>query len=302
MNRRILSSIIACAVMALACGVGLLGYYRATAQDSNPLVLQSVQSRNLLESGPVTASGSVTISRQRPAQSEADLRAARMFRDLVLAVRQAAPGQSAEEARDKLRSVLEHQIEQDLKQREQSLANIEARAQELREQLEERRQSKDETVKLLMMLVENPSAGLGLPDLWVQWLVQDSAGQAVLTPQRDPRLNNNFNRELSSEPNSREPGRREPRAMDRSLFGPRATQPSDFRPSSRSSANPFGPGSNDDPFGGDPNSEPSDPFGSDHNGGPGDPFDDDSFSKPGREPAGLFGGSEPNSDNDPFGQ
>ncbi len=72
------------------------------------------------------------------------------------------------ELKGQVSKLLSDQLDRDLARREQSLQEIERRAAELRTQLEARRENKTQTLELLLMLAENPSAGLGIPQQWMQ--------------------------------------------------------------------------------------------------------------------------------------
>ena len=72
-----------------------------------------------------------------------------------------------EQARSVLRGLVVEQMERDLTNREEQLAEIESQAKQLRDQLEQRKAAKDEFLKLIMMMVEHPSSGIGLPSEWM---------------------------------------------------------------------------------------------------------------------------------------
>lgn len=98
------------------------------------------------------------------------------FRDTVQRLRRPGEEDSKEVLRQQVRELLRAQLDRDLEQREKSLREIEERAARLREQLEVRRANQEETLQLLMTIVENPSAGLGLPDPWMRVLLPSPGG------------------------------------------------------------------------------------------------------------------------------
>lgn len=69
--------------------------------------------------------------------------------------------------RQELMELLGKQLDRDLAKREDRLKEIEQRAADLRTQLEARRKNKQQMLEILMMLAENPSAGLGIPPQWM---------------------------------------------------------------------------------------------------------------------------------------
>jgi hypothetical protein len=87
---------------------------------------------------------------------------------------QADEGES--DYRDELMRLLGKQLDRDLATREERLKEIEQRAAELRTQLEARRKNKEQMLEILMMLAENPSAGLGIPPQWMQALEGETNG------------------------------------------------------------------------------------------------------------------------------
>lgn len=94
------------------------------------------------------------------------------FYKLIAEMRKAKDKEAKEEKRTQVQEILSKQLDRDLELREEQLKKIEERAKALREQLDARRESKEEMLKLLMMLVENPSAGFGLPDEWMRTLMR----------------------------------------------------------------------------------------------------------------------------------
>jgi hypothetical protein len=77
------------------------------------------------------------------------------------------------ELRRQAKEILGKQIDRDVQQRQKKLVEIERRAVELRKQLEARQQNKEKTIEMLLMLAENPGAGLGIPNEWLQSLMQN---------------------------------------------------------------------------------------------------------------------------------
>ncbi len=150
---------------------------------------------------------------------------AKRFRALVQRLRQGGEAEDADEVRQKLRDILSAQLERDLERREAILKRIEQRAEQLRKQLQTRRENTEQTLTMLLMLVENPTAGLGIPDYWMR---------SLLTPQ----------------PSTSDP------------FGGPRPPASPVLPSQPAAipaeVNPFGAGGGDDPFS---DGETADPFG-----------------------------------------
>lgn len=101
---------------------------------------------------------------------------AKEFRDAVAQLRKADNDEDKKAARERLSEMISAQLDRDFEQREQKLAEIEARAKELREQLEHRRNTKSDIQKMLLMLIENPEAGLGLPPAWMNSVMSQPRG------------------------------------------------------------------------------------------------------------------------------
>ena len=90
--------------------------------------------------------------------------------DLLIQLRSATDAEKKGELLQEVNELLSAQLDRDLARREESLAEIERRAAELRAQLEARRENKAQTLKILLMLAEHPAAGLGIPHNWMQSL------------------------------------------------------------------------------------------------------------------------------------
>lgn len=101
-----------------------------------------------------------------------DAQSAREFRETVDALRKAKTDEEKAEVREKLNTLVAKQLDQDLADREKRLIEIEAKAKELREQLQQRKATKTEIQKMLVMLIENPQGGLGLPPSWMNAINQ----------------------------------------------------------------------------------------------------------------------------------
>ena len=104
--------------------------------------------------------------RQRTMTDE-EMQSAQEFRQTVEALRKAKTDEEKADVRAKLNDLVGKQIDQDLSEREKRLAELEAKAKQLREQLQQRKQSKADIQKMLVMLIENPQGGLGLPPAWM---------------------------------------------------------------------------------------------------------------------------------------
>ncbi len=91
------------------------------------------------------------------------------FQQAVAALRSAKTDEDRATAKDELQALLLNQMERELKAHEVQLAEIEARAANLRQQIEERRSAKTEIAKVMLMMIENPGMEL-LPASWTQSL------------------------------------------------------------------------------------------------------------------------------------
>ncbi len=109
-------------------------------------------------------------SRQR--RLPEDMARMREFQDAIKELREADNDEDKLAARDRVTNLVSEQLETDLVNREKELAAIEQRAKELRKQLEERKTAKPELLKMLVMLIDNPQVGLGIPPEWMQMLMR----------------------------------------------------------------------------------------------------------------------------------
>ncbi|MDX1927816.1 MAG: hypothetical protein SFV81_14935 [Pirellulaceae bacterium] len=109
----------------------------------------------------------------RPARMTPE-EAARMraFQDAIKELREAEGADEKASARENVTKLVSEQLDADLESREKELAAIEQRAKELRKQLEERKTAKPELLKMLVMLIDNPQVGLGIPPEWMQMLMR----------------------------------------------------------------------------------------------------------------------------------
>ena len=96
----------------------------------------------------------------------------RAFQDAIRELREAEDGEDKTAAREQVTKLVSEQLDADLENREKELAAIEQRAKELRKQLEERKTAKPELLKMLVMLIDNPQVGLGIPPEWMQMLMR----------------------------------------------------------------------------------------------------------------------------------
>ncbi len=99
--------------------------------------------------------------------SPEDIKKANDFAKAIEQLRKAKTETEKEESRKVINDMVSEQLDRDLAEREKRLAEIEAKAKELREQLTARKQSKAEIQKMLVLLIENPQGGLGLPPAWM---------------------------------------------------------------------------------------------------------------------------------------
>ncbi len=74
--------------------------------------------------------------------SPEEQRSAQEFRDTVLALRQAKTDEEKADVRAKLNDLVSKQIDQDLAEREKRLNELEAKAKQLRDQLQQRKQTR----------------------------------------------------------------------------------------------------------------------------------------------------------------
>ncbi len=107
--------------------------------------------------------------------SKEEFESAQEFRQTVEALRNAKTDEEKADIRAKLNDLVGKQIDQDLADRERRLTELEAKAKQLREQLQQRKQTKAEIQKMLVMLIENPQGGLGLPPAWMNAINQPAA-------------------------------------------------------------------------------------------------------------------------------
>ena len=96
----------------------------------------------------------------------------RAFQDAIRELRTAKSEDDKAAARKEVTDLVSEQLDADLENREKELAAIEQRAKELRKQLDERKTAKPELLKMLVMLIDNPQVGLGIPPEWMQMLMR----------------------------------------------------------------------------------------------------------------------------------
>ncbi len=115
-------------------------------------------------------------------QSREDYEKAVEFGRTLESLRKAKTDEERADIRAKLNEIVGEQLDNDIAQREQRITEIETRAKELRDQLQQRKQSKAEIQKLVMMLIENPQGGLGLPSSFMNLINQPTYYQPVPQP------------------------------------------------------------------------------------------------------------------------
>ncbi len=146
---------------------------RTTTQGRNPMAALGGYPQGFGNVDPRVVHRAVTRTRtivetRMEEVPEEELKRLEIFRDAVLECRKKHDSPEAQEkARTALETLVAEQMDRDLETREQQLAEIEAQAKQLREQLEQRKSAKPEFVKLIMMMIENPAAGIGLPAEWM---------------------------------------------------------------------------------------------------------------------------------------
>lgn len=111
----------------------------------------------------------------------------RAFQEAIRELRTSENDDDKAAARGLVTKLVSEQLDADLANREKELAAIEQRAKELRKQLEERKTAKPELLKMLVMLIDNPQVGLGIPPEWMQMLMRGQAdrnrqGQKIYAP------------------------------------------------------------------------------------------------------------------------
>ena len=85
------------------------------------------------------------------------------FNDAVEKLKAAKEGPDKDAAKKELLGILDRSFTHDLEHREQEVAEIEARVQKLREQIERRKKAKDEIVGLRLKTIVNATEGLDFP-------------------------------------------------------------------------------------------------------------------------------------------
>ncbi|GAB5403012.1 MAG: hypothetical protein Aurels2KO_12430 [Aureliella sp.] len=148
-----------------------------------------------------------------------------------------------EEARAKLGKLLKFQLNKDLLKRQSQLDAAEKKLAKLREQLESRKNNQAKVAEVLLLMIENPEAGVGIPRQWLQSIMP--------APRPSPASLDPFAGPASDDP-----------------FGHPSPMSDPFGGSPTGSEDPFGT----DPFGGPSNKPSSDPFGEPVPGGGDDPF------------------------------
>lgn len=104
------------------------------------------------------------------------------FRQAIRALHAAKTNEEKAEVREKLNELVSKQLDEDFVEREKRLSELEAKTKQLREQLQERRQTKAEIQKMLVMLIENPQGGLGLPPAWMNVINQQGLPPQMVFP------------------------------------------------------------------------------------------------------------------------
>ncbi len=83
------------------------------------------------------------------------------IREAANALVEAEDDDAREDAERNLNEQLDEYFEEDMKRREEELANVERRVKELRELLERRREKKDDILRLQVEVLQNEANGLG---------------------------------------------------------------------------------------------------------------------------------------------
>ena len=104
------------------------------------------------------------------------------FQTAITQLRASVTAEDKVSAREKLSTLVSEQLDGDLNRREEETAAIEKRIKEMRKQLDDRRAVKPEMLKILMMLIDNPQMGLGIPAEWMQSLMIQSNSYGTLNP------------------------------------------------------------------------------------------------------------------------
>ncbi len=143
--------------------------------SENPAIstIQEVQAREVPIYGAVPGmSVPFAVSREVVRMSPEDAARMRAFQDAIRELRGAENDDDKAAAREVVTKLVSEQLDSDLASREKELVAIEQRALELRKQLDERKTAKPELLKMLVMLIDNPQVGLGIPPEWMQMLMR----------------------------------------------------------------------------------------------------------------------------------
>ena len=126
--------------------------------------------------GPASVFLDTGMPREMRRMSPEEAARMRAFQDAIRELRSALNDEEKAAAREEVTKLVNEQLDADLANRESELAAIEQRAKELRKQLEERKTAKPELLKMLVMLIDNPQVGLGIPPEWMQMLMRGQSG------------------------------------------------------------------------------------------------------------------------------
>ncbi len=182
---------------------------------------------------------------ERTEPSEQQIRQA--FAKLVKTLRSSSDKQIQEEARTKLSQLLKYQLDKDLTKQEEQIIAAERKLAKLREQLDARKQNQDKVADVLLLMIENPEAGVGIPSEWLR-AIMPPPGRATSDPFGDTSSSNPFGDPFGGS----SPG-------DDPFGGPSSDDDDPFGGSPSAKSDPFSaaPSGGDDPFGADPFGEAS---------------------------------------------
>jgi hypothetical protein len=130
--------------------------------------------------------GPQVVFGMQPRMTPEDAARMRAFQDAIKELRGAEDEAEKATARERVAKLVSEQLDADLDSREKELTAIEQRAKELRKQLEERKTAKPELLKMLVMLIDNPQVGLGIPPEWMQMLMRGQPDRHRFSPVLDP--------------------------------------------------------------------------------------------------------------------
>ena len=203
----------------------------------------------------------------------------KQFSKIAKVLRNTSDNDTREKARQALKAIISYQLDQDASKAKAQIAAAEKKLAELRKQLESRVANQEKVADTLVVLIENPQVGNGIPAEWLRSIFPVGSNSNA----GDPFAASNNDDPFGSGNNNRS---NDPFGSSDDPFGGPAG-PSD---------DPFGGPGDGDPFGGPSN--PNDPFGS-AGIGAADPFGGNS-QKPTKKSATGATSPQPAPSSNPF--